>query len=60
MAVAEYLGPAISWISSNYIGYCLITDSYYKLDDRIINTANIDIKASTVYLQTLCLHIHDY
>ena len=34
MAVAEYTGQ-FRVISRNYIVYCLITDSYYKLDDTI-------------------------
>ena len=43
--------------------YCLTTDCYYKPDDTIINTSNVDIKATTVYLQTSvsCLHhMHDH
>ena len=34
-------------ISRNCIVYCLITDCYYKPNDTIINTSNVDIKATT-------------
>ena len=46
----------------NYIVYCLITDCYYKPDDTVISTGNVDIKATTVYLQTSIsrLHKHGY
>ena len=46
----------------NYIVYCLISNCYYKPDDTAINTGNVDIKATTVYLQTSvsCLHMRDY